>query len=293
MPDAMPPRELERLRRTLAMLGSRFPGEQAAANAAAERILANYGYELRHAEALLANGGRLPLDIDDGPDDPEGTNSRFRWHPRELALRAAIAPYCLFKTINGVRWVVGVGVGDRAEDRPSDFPQVFLEKLKAALPLPTTITEAAGEISWWSARDRQLKELLGLDEEGIGLDLPSEARMFIVEKMLASEFSANSLDEALVRARFLGASDHRHDLLPVIRDLERLRNLEASAGAGHPRRRPANGDTPARARRKAVEDLLSDPDGSYLSDREIARRVGVSPQTVGNVRRRLQAQARR
>ena len=42
----------------------------------------------------------------------------------------------------------------------------------------------------------------------------------------------------------------------------------------------------ATARRAEVERLLSDPATATLPDRKIARRVGVSPQTVGNIRRR-------
>lgn len=46
--------------------------------------------------------------------------------------------------------------------------------------------------------------------------------------------------------------------------------------------RHANAD-----RRRAVLDLLQDPGSALLSDQEIARRAGVSPQIVGHWRRRL------
>jgi hypothetical protein len=38
---------------------------------------------------------------------------------------------------------------------------------------------------------------------------------------------------------------------------------------------------------ETVRAMLSDPDLSALSDREIARRTGLSPQCIGNWRRRL------
>jgi DNA-binding Lrp family transcriptional regulator len=40
-------------------------------------------------------------------------------------------------------------------------------------------------------------------------------------------------------------------------------------------------------RREEVIRLLSNVDTTTLADREIARMVGVSPQTVGNIRRRI------
>ena len=44
-------------------------------------------------------------------------------------------------------------------------------------------------------------------------------------------------------------------------------------------------------RRQLVRDLLSNPETAGLKNREIGRRVGVSPTTVGNIRRQLTATA--
>lgn len=60
---------------------------------------------------------------------------------------------------------------------------------------------------------------------------------------------------------------------------ERLRHLLEQRGGEGPAWRH-NAD-----KRAAVLLLLSDPTTAELSDREIARRAGVSPQTVGNIRR--------
>ena len=46
----------------------------------------------------------------------------------------------------------------------------------------------------------------------------------------------------------------------------------------------ANEDTPRAA---AMRKILSDPELAKLADREIARRTGLAPTTVGNWRRRL------
>lgn len=69
----------------------------------------------------------------------------------------------------------------------------------------------------------------------------------------------------------------------------------------HLRSRPANRsqslNSPSLRRSRAeisdaMHAVFADPVSDYLSDREIARRTGLSPQTVGNWRRRLEAERR-
>ncbi len=71
----------------------------------------------------------------------------------------------------------------------------------------------------------------------------------------------------------------RMQLADLDGERRRLRDLVAKAGSDAPAWRH-NAD-----KRSAVLTLLTDPSTAQLSDREIARRAGVSPQTVGNVRR--------
>lgn len=71
----------------------------------------------------------------------------------------------------------------------------------------------------------------------------------------------------------------RMQLAEVDSERRRLRQLLERAGSAAPAWRH-NAD-----KRAAVLLLLSDPAMATLSDREIARRAGVSPQTVGNIRR--------
>jgi DNA invertase Pin-like site-specific DNA recombinase len=76
----------------------------------------------------------------------------------------------------------------------------------------------------------------------------------------------------------------------LIEDLEHFAALEKSAGVHFGRAPGAHDTVPLRTateRRAEVKRLLSNVDTAHLSDREIARRVGVSPQTVGNIRRRM------
>jgi len=83
--------------------------------------------------------------------------------------------------------------------------------------------------------------------------------------------SLDAAHEELLRVRM--------QLAAVDSERRRLRQLLEQAGSPAPAWRH-NAD-----KRSAVLLLLSDPATAQLSDREIARRAGVSPQTVGNVRR--------
>lgn len=87
-----------------------------------------------------------------------------------------------------------------------------------------------------------------------------------------------------------GLADAREELLRVRLQLaeveserRRLRHLLEQAASTAPAWRH-NAD-----KRSAVLMLLSDPATAQLSDRELARRAGVSPQTVGNIRRNTEA----
>lgn len=64
-------------------------------------------------------------------------------------------------------------------------------------------------------------------------------------------------------------------------DMDKLRKVKALMDGGK------TAGERAAARAKAVRAMLAT--SPRLSDREIARRVGCSPQTVGNWRRRLAA----
>lgn len=75
----------------------------------------------------------------------------------------------------------------------------------------------------------------------------------------------------------------RLQLAEVENERRRLRRLLEQAGSTAPAWRH-NAD-----KRSAVLLLLSDPATAQLSDRELARRAGVSPQTVGNIRRDTEA----
>jgi prophage antirepressor-like protein len=76
----------------------------------------------------------------------------------------------------------------------------------------------------------------------------------------------------------------------MLTDLEHLAASEKKAGVDFAHPSGAHDTVPLRTaaeRRTKVKSLLSKRATAQLSDRELAQRVGVSPQTVGNIRRRM------
>ena len=120
------------------------------------------------------------------------------------------------------------------------------------------------------------------------LSLGCRLRQDIVADMLHHELRAASIGDAIARVRAIldsGMMASTEELEPVLADLEGLAAMPVEAAASVQTRHLST----ATARRADVLRLLSDPATAVLSDREIARRVGVSPQTVGNIRRRRMA----
>jgi DNA-binding CsgD family transcriptional regulator len=97
-------------------------------------------------------------------------------------------------------------------------------------------------------------------------------------------------NDVLIRQRYFldrDFSDMPEIEKAVLADLEHLKKMAERV----PPQPVQNGQarTTASDRRAEVVRLLSNVDTSRLSDREIGRRIGVSPQTVGNIRRKHEA----
>jgi hypothetical protein len=150
-----------------------------------------------------------------------------------------------------------------------------------------TILEAVTECEYWIQRDGEITRLLELNP-GWNLDLPATIRYKIVRRLITDELRAHTAKDIGLRFRFMVDVEiiRRSECSALERDLKELLELKGKATANSSPRW-AEARTGAQVRREAVETMLSDPAGVLLSDREIARRTGVSPQTVGNIRRRL------
>ncbi|MEI8396501.1 MAG: DUF2786 domain-containing protein [Rhodospirillaceae bacterium] len=219
--------------------------------------------------------------------------------PREQALHDAAAP-----------WLEGPHVPDapyeylagRWHDRMGKWARHDFSKhpvaecraaIEAALPMPGTVREARDELHYWDDRDHEICHALECwgDEQ---LDLPAAYRRSLVIKLYRDELPVVSLDDLHIRLQFAAHADWKDDACVVApSNLDGFERLVLNAGTAPAY--PSNLDTvqieqprTAAGRRQAVLDLLIHPTNTAtLSDREIARRVGVAPSTVGALRRKL------
>jgi DNA-binding CsgD family transcriptional regulator len=213
---------------------------------------------------------------------------------REVLLRMSVRKWAIFHDAPNQRWTKSIDGSCELWIREMK-PRVRLA-LSIAYPLPQTVQEAKTEYDYWECRDRELGLVLE-DTRDTQLDLAARGRREIVLDLLETGLRARTLGEVLIRQRYIVA---RECSMPeveqaILADLEHLAAMAERAPAPAPAPEAAvqtgrvhNGQREtATDRRAEVIRLLSNVDTAHLSDREIARQVGVSPQTVGNLRRRL------
>ncbi|MDH0125780.1 helix-turn-helix domain-containing protein [Brucella intermedia GD04153] len=213
--------------------------------------------------------------------------------PWEFALRKAIEPFSIlipYACVSGVqRHYTASMDGELAGDFIKGTPRVK-SAISSAFPMPTTIRAAMDEIKSWnrlrwdrslffdthepeaevSVRTRLVEEFVAREPVHSWDDM--EAR-FAWKKY---EFESEYIDPVERKDPFM---DRIEDDFAILRGLYEKRDIETPhVHTGH----RTNAD-----KRAAVLSMLdAQPE---LSDREISRRVGVSPQTVGNWRRRTAA----
>ena len=162
------------------------------------------------------------------------------------------------------------------------------EIARTAVPLPDRIVEACEE--WLSIMARR-------QGEGPLFPNPTLFRLYQQRATLLEDLALRSLQprstaDCAARLRFvrarLGDGDGQIQPRQIPRILEGLaEDLERLEGAAAAPAVPAQNLRTATERRAAVIGHLCDPELSRWSDRAIARTCGVSPQTVGNWRRKL------
>ncbi len=170
--------------------------------------------------------------------------------------------------------------------------------LEAALPMPRTIREARDEYRRWEARNEEIECALqnwGNEQ----LDLPAAWRSNRVRRLYESEMPIATLDDLHVRLEAMTDENFCGDMheatVSILDALKRLVPTDAATvqsgrdGTDHIPAGAVRSGRPARAsdRRALVLAMLSEMDTASLPDREIARRVGVSPSTVGALRRKV------
>lgn len=299
--------DIEKFRKVRAMMdGGATPGERAAAKARAEAIAAKVGWDLltaiqfddaakRDADPKPSRGstmqtweeywerGRAEREarVQEAERQHGPWEAAFAERDRERKLREALAPIAVIsrytggKTISGFgTWTVGV---------PDEEVKAHLER---AFPLPTSLSEAMNEWQEWE----DLQALRYAYDRDVEPKIHVRCRVDALEAILDTE-PATSWTDLDIRMNWRRSGierDRWHDIDvdiamhdQLVADLAFLRSESLHS---------SKMDTVSTTRRTNADkrrDVLSMLDASpELSDREIARRVGVSPQTVGNCRRR-------
>lgn len=144
---------------------------------------------------------------------------------------------------------------------------------EAATPLPTSLEAAYAE--WRELEPRR--------------DTASASRRDLLERLILFRLPAGTPEQmryrmSVLRRRAAGtlSVEESQELAEIV--LQDLAGLDRQLEATDPARQSTA------ERRERVLAHLRHPENSRLSDREIARRVGVSPQTVNNWRRRLRGE---
>ncbi|SNR64012.1 Homeodomain-like domain-containing protein [Humidesulfovibrio mexicanus] len=199
---------------------------------------------------------------------------------REVLLEKACAHLAEVEEDGYISNLDGWGPLSKDEDLPVSVRQAVAD----AYILPKTVVEAWEEWRYWN---RRMLERSTLDRYMDFHPLPVNARVVVLEELLFS-LPAATVGDVIARIdRFEELCNQGWDVKQEDQDkfIKQLRNdvdfLSNSVQVG--RQTPF---TNAK-KRDAVLEYLKCPERSLLSDREIARIVGVSPQTVNNWRKRL------
>lgn len=203
---------------------------------------------------------------------------------REAALRAACAPLLVWD--KRPEWEGSYSLGGWADHGgPDTMPAAVREAVMNGWPIPETVAVAWVEYTAAEA----IGDARYAFDESYTPHRWVEARHYVLEDMLDTH-PAYSLDDLRARMSWLEALSrkeaqwtHKNDLLrfaTLRADIERLgvrlREQDAAGVQSGNSHRLTRTD-----RHAAIREFLS----QGLSDREVARRLGISPTTVGAVRR--------
>lgn len=216
---------------------------------------------------------------------------------REKLLRAAVARWSQFQEPPNERWTHSLSGWTRTS-LPRHMPPEVKRAVEGAYSLPTNVAGALAELEYWERRGQEIAAVQGQDQFNDDmdptsqLDLPAYARAIVIRRLVEHGLRASTIQDALARAEYWRAHSGRGSWVEaaILADLRHLASMDRVThdqdGAATSIGQPTHFRT-ASERREEVMRLLADPATAALPDREIARRVGVSPQTVGNLRRRV------
>lgn len=296
--------DMEKLRKVRAlMLGGKTEGERQAAKGKAEAIAARAGLTLQAALSKLdAPAQAQPGNIFSGFDDwmeakepgwkAEQARRRADREARRLARcaellaeygseKAVFAATDLEKRLRRALAPLREG-GDSFKGWVTGNPTPAMWKaIQAAAPLPDTLQGIWAEHAAW---EKLVSDRIAFQPY---YDPPRHvrARLAALERHM-DRTPAPTIEGMRARLAWLAHLNDRGFTRDIHDDEAMIATMRADFEAIAAGMKSPVGDEPQRTaqRRAAVLDLLATAPG--LSDREIARRVGCSPQTVGNLRRK-------
>lgn len=316
--------DLTKLAKVLALADSSNAGEASAAIESARRILARDGKGFADLAALLMKGQSAaslpgmpaeateskPTPSTESAASPSSPTDAQRIHSllarygsrdavlapcsREKLLRLAVGRWARQEAPPHERWTASLD-GWTAETPPRHMPAEIRRAVEGAYSLPTSVVGAIAELEYWERRDGEIALLRPTGSRSTGrpgasqLDLPALARATVIRRLVEHGLRARTVADALARVEYWRRRAGRGSWIEaaILEDLRHLADRERATADGEVAEKPPTHFRTASERREEVIRLLSERASAALSDREIARRVGVSPQTVGNLRRRL------
>lgn len=299
--------DMEKLRKVRALMdGAKTDGERQAAKTKAETLAARAGMTLQQALSRLdASAQSQPVNPFDGFADwmearepgykAEQARRRADREAKRLARceellaeygseKAVFAPTDLEKRLRRALLPLREG-GDSFKGWVAGNPTPAMwAAIQAAAPLPDTLQGIWAEHAAW---EKLVTDRITFEPY---YDAPAHvrARQAALERHM-DRTPAPTIEGMRARLAWLAHLNDRGFTRDIHDDEAMISALRAdfeAIAAGMQPAPPSEPQRPAR-RRAAVLDLLTTAPG--LSDREIARRVGCSPQTVGNWRRRMVA----
>lgn len=213
--------------------------------------------------------------------------------PWETALEEAVTPFVLewgeFKDMSGAtrRFIRKVDGIDGSFPRLQDINPSVIKAIEGAYPLPRSLADALSESKAWEQLRQDRQDCLG-DEYPNAIEV--ETRISVVENILNTKPAA-SWEDMQARFDWKRFEWERQWIEPTKRDdpfMDRLEDdIKALRSIHSPPVQNGRAKSVRRTNADKRADVMSILDASPdLSDREIARRAGVSPQTVNTWRKK-------
>jgi len=289
------PLDLALFEKVYALLNAAAGGEREAALAAAERMARSAGLTLEQAivalsrsraaaafqtfaaaEAASWSGPDFDVPSADEVAEGERQEAAERW---QAGLRKYGSAEPVRDTEYERRMIAACADVDRHDS------QAMRAAVAAAIPLPATVSGA------WTEHKMIQARLAIHDDFGISKDCGLGARLVLLEDIIVAQPSAVPADLEARLHFFRYMNQRRLDLgieqrvrlqEALLEDFQRFVTAAATAPALQ-----LSAAATASEKRAAILQYLAEGGTTAESNRQIARRFGVSPQTIANLRKRL------